>query len=79
MNRLAWIHTLLTYLEVSFCVENHINSSSIEIGYEKAAKIDKTAHENGISLKEESINLGYLTAEEFDQWVKPEDMCGYLK
>tara|TARA_E500000331_G_scaffold297733_1_gene297168 strand:- start:97 stop:1494 length:1398 start_codon:yes stop_codon:yes gene_type:complete len=50
-----------------------------KIGYEKAAKIAKTAHENGTTLKEESINLGYVTAEEFDKWVKPEDMCGNLK
>ena len=50
-----------------------------KIGYEKAAKIAKTAHQNGTTLKEESINLGYLTAEEFDNWVNPEDMCGSLK
>ena len=31
-------------------------------------------HENGTTLKEESINLGYLTSEEFDEWVKPEDV-----
>ncbi|MGK0407265.1 MAG: fumarate hydratase class II, partial [Roseivirga sp.] len=36
----------------------------------------KTAYENGTTLKEESINLGYTTAEEFDAWVKPEDMIG---
>ena len=44
--------------------------------YEKAAKIAKTAYENGTTLKEESINLGYTTAEEFDAWVRPEDMIG---
>lgn len=49
-----------------------------KIGYEKAAKIAKTAHENGTSLRQESINLGFLTSEEFDQWVRPEDMCGSL-
>ena len=47
-----------------------------KIGYEKAAEIAKAAHQNGTTLKEESINLGYLTAEEFDNWVNPEDMCG---
>jgi len=46
------------------------------IGYDKAAKIAKTAHRNGTTLKEEAINLGYLTAEEFDKWVRPEDMLG---
>lgn len=56
-----------------------VTALNTKIGYEKAAKIAKTAHENGTTLKEESINLGYLTAEEFDAWVKPEDMCGGLK
>jgi fumarate hydratase class II len=46
------------------------------IGYEKAAKIAKTAHENGTTLRAESINLGFLSGEEFDEWVKPEEMCG---
>ena len=50
-----------------------------KIGYEKAAKIAKTAYQNGTTLKEESVNLGYLTAEEFDKWVRPEDMCGDYK
>lgn len=52
-----------------------VTALNTKIGYEKAAKIAKTAHQNGTTLKEESINLGYLTAEEFDEWVKPEDMC----
>ena len=56
-----------------------VTALNTKIGYEKAAKIAKTAYENGTSLKEESMNLGYLTAEEFDEWVKPEDMCGNLK
>tara|TARA_B110000495_G_scaffold193711_1_gene199184 strand:+ start:408 stop:1820 length:1413 start_codon:yes stop_codon:yes gene_type:complete len=49
-----------------------------KIGYEKAAKIAKTAHENGTTLREESINLGYLSGEDFDQWVQPEQMCGEI-
>ncbi|VDN50720.1 unnamed protein product [Dracunculus medinensis] len=44
------------------------------IGYDNAAKIAKTAHKNGTTLKEEAVNLGILTAEQFDQWVKPENM-----
>ena len=52
-----------------------VTALNTKIGYEKAAKIAKTAHENGTTLKEESVNLGYLTEEEFDKWVKPEDMC----
>ena len=56
-----------------------VTALNTKIGYEKAAKIAKTAHQNGTTLKEESINLGYLTAQEFDAWVRPEDMCGSLK
>ncbi|TMW49172.1 hypothetical protein DOY81_005762 [Sarcophaga bullata] len=46
------------------------------IGYDKAAKIAKTAHKNGTTLKEEAIKLGYLTEEQFSQWVRPQDMLG---
>jgi fumarate hydratase class II len=56
-----------------------VTALNTKIGYEKAAKIAKTAHQNGTTLKEESINLGYLTADDFDAWVRPEDMCGSLK
>ncbi|MEY2963131.1 MAG: class fumarate hydratase [Bacteroidota bacterium] len=66
-------------------IEAHLNNSlmlvtslNTKIGYEKAAKIAKTAHENGTTLKDEAVNLGYLTAEEFDQWVRPENMVGKL-
>jgi len=55
-----------------------VTALNTKIGYEKAAKIAKTAHQNGTTLKEEAINLGFLTTEEFDAWVKPEDMCGGL-
>ena len=44
------------------------------IGYENAAKIAKAAHKNGTTLKQEAVNLGLLTAEQFDEWVKPEEM-----
>jgi len=46
------------------------------IGYDKAAKIAKTAHKNGTTLKQEALNFGYLTEEEFKDWVKPENMLG---
>tara|TARA_B100000902_G_scaffold137256_1_gene135493 strand:+ start:29392 stop:30777 length:1386 start_codon:yes stop_codon:yes gene_type:complete len=52
-----------------------VTALNTKIGYEKAAEIAKTAYNNGTTLKEESVNLGYLTSEEFDLWVKPEDMC----
>ncbi|MFH4982939.1 hypothetical protein AB6A40_009648 [Gnathostoma spinigerum] len=44
------------------------------IGYDNAAKIAKTAHKNGTTLKEEAIKLKILTAEQFDEWVRPEKM-----
>jgi fumarate hydratase, class II len=50
-----------------------------KIGYDNAAKIAKTAHRNGTTLREEAINLGLLTGEEFDAEVKPEQMVGPLK
>ncbi len=56
-----------------------VTALNTKIGYEKAAEIAKNAHKNGTTLKEEGIKLGYLTAEEFNQWVRPEDMCGNLE
>jgi len=49
------------------------------IGYDKAAKIAKTAHKEGTTLKEAALKLGFLTSEQFDQWVRPEDMVGPKK
>lgn len=46
------------------------------IGYDKAAQIAKTAHKNNSTLKETAIKLGILTEEQFNQWVKPEEMLG---
>ena len=45
-----------------------------KIGYYKAAEIANTAHKNGTTLKEEAINLGYVTSEEYDEWVDPKKM-----
>jgi fumarate hydratase class II len=67
-------------------IEKLLNSSLIlitalntKIGYYKAAEIANTAHKNGTTLKEEAINLGYVTADNYDAWVKPENMVGDLK
>src|SRR5881296_449465 len=46
------------------------------IGYDKAAKIAKTAHKEGTTLKEAALKLGFVTSEQFDQWVRPEEMVG---
>ena len=46
------------------------------IGYDKAAIIAKTAHQKNYTLKEAALELGYLTQEQFNSWVKPEHMLG---
>jgi fumarate hydratase, class II len=45
-----------------------------KIGYDNAAKVAKTAHANGTTLKEEAVRLGFVTASEFDRLVRPEKM-----
>jgi len=56
-----------------------VTALNTKIGYYKAAEIANIAHKNGTTLKEEAINLGYVTAEQYDEWVKPEEMVGSLK
>ncbi|MGB5479802.1 MAG: class II fumarate hydratase [Eudoraea sp.] len=56
-----------------------VTALNTKIGYYKAAEIANTAHKNGTTLKEEAVNLGYVTEEEYDEWVKPEEMVGGLK
>lgn len=51
-----------------------VTALNTKIGYYKAAEIAQTAHRNGTTLKQEAIALGYVSAEDFDAWVKPEDM-----
>jgi fumarate hydratase, class II len=67
-------------------IKKHVDNSlmlvtalNTKIGYYKAAEIAQTAHKNHSTLKETAIQLGYLTAEEFDEWVKPEDMVGRIE
>jgi fumarate hydratase class II len=66
-------------------IRKHVNNSLMlvtalnpKIGYYKAAEIAQNAHAKHLSLKESAVQLGYLTAEEFDEWVKPEMMVGDL-
>lgn len=51
-----------------------VTALNTKIGYYKSAEIALTAHKNGTTLREEAIRLGYVTPEDFDSWVKPEDM-----
>lgn len=67
-------------------IKKHVDNSlmlvtalNTHIGYDNAAKIAKKAHKENKTLKEAAIELGLLTAEQFDQWVRPEDMVGNLK
>lgn len=66
-------------------IKEHVDNSlmlvtalNTHIGYEKSAKIAKTAYENGTTLKEEALNLGYVTEDEFDLWVDPSKMIGSM-
>ncbi len=56
-----------------------VTALNTKIGYDKASTIAKKAHKEGTTLKEAAVELGYLTAKEFDEWVKPKEMCGSLK
>ena len=56
-----------------------VTALNTKIGYYKAAEIAKKAYDEGTSLKEASLKLGYLTEEQFDKWVRPEDMTGNEK
>ena len=70
------------YVQIEQLLNNSlmlVTALNTKIGYENCAKIAKTAHKNGTTLKEEAVNLGFLTGEEFDEWVRPEDMVGSLK
>ncbi|GGH21764.1 class II fumarate hydratase [Sphingobacterium alkalisoli] len=70
------------YTRIKELVDNSlmlVTALNTKIGYYKAAEIAQTAHKNNSTLKETAISLGYVTAEEFDEWVKPEDMVGTLK
>lgn len=67
-------------------IKKHLDNSLMlvtalnpHIGYDNAAKIAKTAHKNGTTLREEAVKLGLLSGEEFDKIVRPEDMVGPLK
>ena len=67
-------------------IKKHVDASLMlvtalnpHIGYYKAAEIAQTAHKNGSTLKETAIKLGYVTAAEFDEWMKPEEMVGEIK
>ncbi|PRD54060.1 class II fumarate hydratase [Sphingobacterium gobiense] len=70
------------YARIKELVDNSlmlVTALNTKIGYYKAAEIAQTAHKNNSTLKETAIALGYVTAEQFDEWVKPEGMVGNLK
>lgn len=66
-------------------IKKHVDNSlmlvtalNTKIGYYKAAEIAQTAHKEGTTLKEMAVKLGYVSAEDFDNWVKPADMVGTI-
>lgn len=61
------------YVETSLMLVTALNQ---HIGYDKAAKLAKTAHHKGLSLREANRELGFLTEEEFDRYLRPEEMIG---
>lgn len=61
------------HLENSLMLVTALNP---HIGYDKAAEIAKNAHQKGLTLRESALELGHLNDEQFDEWVKPEEMCG---
>ena len=67
---------LKMHLENSLMLVTALNP---HIGYDNAAKIAKKAHKEGTTLREAALDLGLLTNEQFDEWVRPEDMIGSLK
>ena len=70
------------YKRIQELVDNSlmlVTALNTKIGYYKSAEIAQTAHKNGTTLKEEAVRLGYVTPEDFDAWVKPEEMVGSLK
>jgi len=70
------------YARIKELVDNSlmlVTALNTKIGYYKSAEIAQTAHKNNSTLKETAIALGYVTAAEFDEWVKPEEMVGSLK
>lgn len=62
--------------DVSAAVSFVLTLSLLLSGYDKAATIAKTAHKEGSTLKATAVKLGFLTEEQFDQWVRPQDMLG---
>ena len=64
---------IAAHLENSLMLVTALNN---HIGYDKAAKIAKNAHEKGLTLRASALELEYLTNEEFDAWVRPEEMTG---
>jgi len=66
-------------------IKKHLDNSLMlvtalnpKIGYYKAAEIAQKAHKEKTTLKEMAVKLGYVTAQQFDEWVKPEEMVGAI-
>jgi fumarate hydratase class II len=72
-------------LPIEANIKKHVDNSlmlvtalNTKIGYYKAAEIAQKAHKQGTTLKEMAVKLGYVTPQQFDEWVKPDKMVGKL-
>ncbi len=79
------VHCAIGIEPIKANIKKHVDNSlmlvtalNTKIGYYKAAEIAQKAHKEGTTLKEMAVKLGYVTPEQFDQWVRPEDMVGKL-
>ncbi|MDP1723787.1 MAG: class II fumarate hydratase [Alphaproteobacteria bacterium] len=80
----SFAHNCVIGIEANHAqIRTHLNQSLMlvtalnpHIGYDKAAQVAKKAHKEDLTLKEAAISLGFLTSEEFDQWIRPENMLG---
>src|ERR1700749_1298375 len=79
------IHCAMGIQPIEANIKKHVDNSLIlvtalntKIGYYKAAEIAQKAHKENTTLKEMAVKLGYVTPEQFDEWVKPSDMVGKI-
>ena len=77
------LEIFLYFLVIDFRISEHLENSLMlvtalnpHIGYDNAAKIAKNAHENGLTLRQSATQMEFLNDEQFDEWVRPEEMIG---
>lgn len=74
VERFRWGRPVIRALGIPKKCAALVTALNPHIGYEKAAKISLTAYHEDLSLREAALKLGFLTGEQFDSWVRPEEM-----